>query len=187
MAPQVEVLWLSAELQSADRCVVLAAPGNRLISGTALLPRHDVPARIDYTISTNEQLATTEVRIEMAAGESRSLHLQRTNGTWVLDGTDRPDLDPCVDIDLGWTPATNTLPLRRVPLEIDESATTTAAWIRFPELDVVPSEQTYTRLAADRVLYRSDTFEAELIVTPEAVVTTYGDDLWVTGALHRTT
>jgi len=64
-------------------------------------------------------------------------------------------------------------------LAVGASTTITAAWVRFPEFDVVASEQTYTRLADDRWRYASGRFEAELEVDPATnVVRRYGEDLW---------
>jgi hypothetical protein len=64
-----------------------------------------------------------------------------------------------VDLDLGSTPATNTIPIRRLALEIGETTDITVAWVRFPELDVVASEQRYTRLATDRWRYQSGDYD----------------------------
>ena len=36
-------------------------------------------------------------------------------------------LDGCPDVDFGWTPATNTVPIRRLGLEVGETASITAA------------------------------------------------------------
>ena len=47
------------------------------------------------------------------------------------------------------------------------------------------SHQAYTRLAPDSVLYRSNTFEAVLEVTPDAIVTSYGDNLWQAASITR--
>ncbi len=146
----------------------------------------DAPLRIEYAVTTDSQWATLAVGITLTGEESgRRLSLQRGGDTWTVDGQPRRDLDRCRDVDLGWTPATNVLPLRRLPIADGESMTTRAAWVRFPELDVVVSEQTYTRLAPDRVRYQSGTFEADLRVTPDEIVTTYGDELWVAKTLVR--
>jgi uncharacterized protein len=99
-------------------------------------------------------------------------------GQWEMDGRPAPVLDGCRDIDLGWTPATNTIPIRRLGLETGETATL-AAWVRFPELDVVANEQHYTRLAQDRWRYRSGDYDFELVTdVATGLVLAYGDDLW---------
>lgn len=51
-----------------------------------------------------------------------------------------------LDLDLGFTPA-NTLPIRRLALDVGESAPVRSPWLRFPELRLEPLEQTHTREA----------------------------------------
>lgn len=185
MADQVGVAWQSAELQSSEQCTIQALPGPGAVVGTVTLLCHGVPPRIDYRITTDAGWATRTVDITLYGGVSREIRLERGDDGWTVNGRVRPDLNACIDVDLGWTPATNVLPLRRVPVAVGDSLTTSAAWVRFPALDVVASEQTYTRLTADRVRYQSATFEAELVVTPDGIVTTYGDELWVATSLDR--
>ena len=100
-------------------------------------------------------------------------------GSWRADGEPVPALDGCLDVDLGWTPATNTLPIRRLDLAVDDEATIPVAFLRFPELTLVRSDQTYSRLAADRWRYRSGPYDFELTTDPDTgIVTRYGDELW---------
>ncbi len=90
----------------------------------------------------------------------------------------RDDLAGCIDVDLGITPSTNTLPIRRLNLQVGESADVTAAWVRFPELTVEPLAQRYTRLDERRYRYESTTgFSAELEVDELGLVVRYGD-IW---------
>lgn len=83
----------------------------------------------------------------------------------------------------GWTPATNTVPIRRLGLEVGETGRIAAAWVRFPELDVVASEQWYRRLAIDRWQYTSGEYDYQLVIDPATgLVLSYGDDLWQAAA-----
>ena len=72
-------------------------------------------------------------------------------------------LKGCIDVDLGCSPSTNTLPIRRLRLGIGGSQTIHAAWVRFPELTVEKSAQTYSRPDEFTYRYASGTFEAELV------------------------
>ena len=96
-----------------------------------------------------------------------------------VNGGPAPHLDGCRDVDLGWTPATNTIPIRRLGLKAGQTATISAAWVRFPELDVVNNVQRYTRLANDCWQYSSGDYEFELATDAvTGLVLSYGDDLW---------
>jgi hypothetical protein len=177
----VEVLWHSNELASSEHCSLSLEADGLLFVGTAVLPIGDQPGQIQWTARTdaagrtrsaqaNVSTATGTHVLELAADDDRR---------WRVDGGLTPALDGCIDVDFGWTPATNTLPMRRLGLGVGAAATIRAAWLRFPELEMIAVDQTYTRLAEDRWRYASGTFEAELVVDPAtAVVRRYGDDLW---------
>lgn len=96
-------------------------------------------------------------------------------GNWRVGDEDRPDLRGCLDVDLGCSPSTNTLPIRRLNLAIGESAEVTAAWVRFPDLSVQPLRQRYTRFASDRYRYESleSDFTADLTVDDLGLVVDY--------------
>jgi hypothetical protein len=82
-----------------------------------------------------------------------------------------------VDVDLSFTPATNTLPIRRLGLAVGEEAEIAVAWLVWPELRFERARQRYTRLAEDRYRYTQDDFEAELTVDKEGLVLEY-EGLW---------
>ena len=84
-----------------------------------------------------------------------------------------PTLEGCTDVDLGCSPSTNTLPIRRLSLAVGASQTIQAAWVRFPELTVTSGTQTYTRLDESTYRYESGTFSAELVVDEDGLVASY--------------
>ncbi len=76
-------------------------------------------------------------------------------------------------MDLEWTPATNTLPIRRLGLEIGGSAGIAAAWIRTQDFSIERLDQIYERLELARWRYRSGDFSADLTVDSEGLVLEY--------------
>jgi len=59
-------------------------------------------------------------------------------------------------------------------LKTGQSASVTAAWVKFPEIVVQPLAQTYTRLGPDRYRYESTTgFSTEILVDDLGLVTEY--------------
>jgi len=85
--------------------------------------------------------------------EQRTLTLARdAKGGLTVDGTPVPALKGCSDVDLGCSPSTNTLPIRRLHLGIGAAHTIQAAWVHFPDLTVQKAAQTYARL--DELTYR---------------------------------
>jgi uncharacterized protein len=85
-----------------------------------------------------------------------------------------PQVRGCLDIDLAVTPATNTLPIRRLHLEIGKSESVIAARIKFPEFDIQLLSQRYTHIAKNIYRYESETgFSAEIVVDDLGLVMTY--------------
>jgi uncharacterized protein len=73
------------------------------------------------------------------------------SGRWgEMNGAHRTELDGCYDVDLAITPFTNTLPIRRLPLHIGDSADITVVYIDVETLEVRPDHQRYTRLDQSR-------------------------------------
>ena len=109
----------------------------------------------------------------------RSLRLTAEEGRWYVDGVEREAIRGCVDVDLAWSPSTNTLPIRRLDFPVGEDRAMTAAWVRFPELTLEPLAQEYRRLAERRYRYSSagGSFVAELEVDEQGLVATYGQ-IW---------
>jgi hypothetical protein len=97
-------------------------------------------------------------------------------GRWgEVNGAKRFDLEGCTDIDLGCTPFTNTLPMRRLGLAVGESAEIMAAWVDVETLLVVASPQRYTRLDERRWRFEalSSGFVADLEVDEDGLVLDY--------------
>lgn len=72
-------------------------------------------------------------------------------GRWgEMNGDHRHDLAGCTDIALAVTPFTNSVPIRRLTLEVGASADVLAATIDVDALGVVPVRHRYERLTARR-------------------------------------
>lgn len=173
------ILWRSDELDSAERFVAARAGDGWRLEGNVVLPIEGEPARIDYGIDLDREWRTraADVEIDMASG-GRTIGFEADGaGAWLVDGVASPTLDGCIDIDFSFTPATNTLQIRRLGLGVGDSETLAVAWLSFPELVIGPLTQTYCRIADDRWRYGSGDFTAELAVDAGGFVLRYAD-LW---------
>ena len=101
------------------------------------------------------------------------------SAVWSVGGIETPALQGCDDIDLGFSPATNLLPIRRLALQVGSKSTVRAAWVRFPELAVEVLVQSYERVSDDRYVYESagGAFRRELQVDEFGCVIDY-PGLW---------
>ena len=127
------------------------------LAGELEVEEAGVRARLAYAIDCDQEWRTRSALITGEASGRPVRFALGANGTgeWTRDGTLVPALSGAIDVDLGFTPATNTLPIRRLQLEVGESAPVTSAWLRFPELVLQPLEQTYTRESENRFRYHA--------------------------------
>ena len=114
-------------------------------------------ARLRYVIDCDPEWRTRRAVIEgVVDGVPIRFALAADGaGHWTRDDMPVPGLAGALDVDLGFTPATNTLPIRRLALAVGETAPVRSAWLRFPELRLEPLDQTYTREAEERYRYRA--------------------------------
>ncbi len=133
--------------------------------GTAIRP----PSCVDYVVECDAGWRTRCVVVELRDHGRIELSADG-NGTW-SDST----LHGCIDVDIAVTPFTNTLPIRRLGLEIGRSEEIQVAYVRLPELRVERVLQQYTRIAPQRYRYEGLTtgFVAEIDVDGEGVVIDY--------------
>ncbi len=117
----------------------------------------------------------------------RHLVLERTDGKVLIlkhdgkgkweraSGDDLPAFDGCIDIDIGATPFTNTLPIRRVGLERNKPQRFRMVWIPLDTLVPYVDEQIYTRLDDTRVRYQAadGSFEATITIDEDGFVIDY--------------
>lgn len=171
----------SDEVQTDEQCTMTIRDAGLSLVGTVIGADRGVPVRIEYRVAADGTGLTTAANIRNLHGfASSALTLARDRrGAWTIGGVAAPALKGCTDLDLGCSPSTNTLPIRRLRLGIGASTTIQAAWVRFPELTVAKAAQTYTRLDEFTYRYASGSYEAELTVDDEGMVAAY--DVW-----HRT-
>jgi hypothetical protein len=129
-----------------------------------------------YEVCCDENWLTRRVQVERTIGkDTKTLSLSVENrGLWRSSGQELNEVRGCLDVDLSVTPATNTLPIRRLDLDIGKSESVTAAWIKFPDLEIRPLSQRYTRIGMNIYRYESDTgFSAEIVVDDLGLVINY--------------
>jgi hypothetical protein len=172
------VAWRrSDEVQTDEHCTLTQRDTGLSLVGTVLGAEGGAPVRIEYRVLTDGNGLTTAAHVRDLRGfEQRTLTLERdAKGNWTVDGAKVRTLKGATDVDLGCSPSTNTLPIRRLRIGVGASKTIKAAWVRFPELTVVKADQTYTRIDEFTYRYASGDFEAELTVDDEDLVAAYAD------------
>lgn len=177
VAGDASVLWRNLSRAGHDSAYLHHDGSLWHLKGTAVFIADKDACRLGYSIVCDSSWKTRACHVDGWIG-SRHVDVRISvdaESRWERDGEVIPAVAGAIDIDLNFSPATNLLPIRRLNLEPGESATVHAAWLRFPSLKLEPLEQTYTRTAEDRYLYRSrgGAFTAELIVDHVGFVKLY--------------
>jgi uncharacterized protein len=151
------VLWRGLDVWRAEvASVELTGQGVRA-SGTQL-GVDPVPYRLDYRLDASDGFVTESLEVD-ATGEgwSRSLRLGRDgDGAWRCEtggegdaqlppaGGEVEGLGGALDCDLGFSPLTNLMPVRRHALhERPGGADFLTAWVSVPDLGLHASRQRY--------------------------------------------
>lgn len=163
------------EVVTDEHCTLAVRPGGLSLIGTVIGADQGDPIRIEYRVVADGAGLTTAAHIRHVRGfGTHTIALERdAKGNWAVDGRTVRGLKGCTDVDLGFSPSTNTLPIRRLRLAIGASETIKAAWVRFPEMAITKSAQTYTRLDEFTYRYSSGSFESELTVDDDGLVASY--------------
>jgi hypothetical protein len=105
------------------------------------------PLRLAYALTCDSTWLFRKATIEVQTdGALLTRQIELNGATWTVDGRARADLEGCIDIDIMASPITNTLPVRRLTWRTGEARQLKMAYIRVPDLEVMPLLQRYTRL-----------------------------------------
>jgi hypothetical protein len=153
-----------------------------------------------YEVQTDPTWATARLDVSAeGAGWVRSVRLELAAGRWRVTATEQGDLDAALtaagharaglpgmedpdllygafDVDLGGSPLTNTLPIRRLDLARAENGVAhrlSVAWVLLPSLEVVQADQIYTSLGPGKIRYAGETFSADLVIDDDGFVIDY--------------
>jgi uncharacterized protein len=175
------VLWQRSDAPGYEWCRLVVDETSCEIAGTVVVAWDGAPWRIDYDITLDGHGRTRRLTIgadgfEAGGGGAVRVDLVLEadgNGRWSRDDKVVINDPEAIDCDLGFSPSTNTLPIRRLRLEIGERREIGVAWILFPSFEVVLGRQSYERLAEQTWRYRSGSFDAELKVDQDGLVDAY--------------
>ena len=165
--------WRRLDVPGQEDAHIERTAGGWRLRGALDVTEAGRSAHLRYAIDCDPRWHTRSALVEGEAGGAAVRFALACDGAgrWTRDGVALPALDDAQDIDLGFTPATNTLPIRRLALAVGATAPVRSAWLRFPELRLEPLEQTYVREAARRFRYRA-------LIDGEPFVARLDTDAW---------
>ena len=177
------VRWTDWDGHGLEHCLCRESAEGLIFEGVVAGTRHGAYGA-SYLVRTDDQYRVRTVQVAYIGGPR--LHVECDGrGNWrdVIGNRPLPKLDGCIDVDIGMTPATNTLPIKRLNLRAQESREITVAYV--PLLDQIegdflpePAKQRYSCLVpGKRYLYEGlfRAFTAELEVDEARLVRDYPD------------
>ncbi len=148
LKPTAMFFWRKVDHPGHDSCRLFELANGWFLSGAAVFWDKRRPCHFHYEVSAD---AAWRARSEKVSGflGKKAVDLRiRSAGTgpWKVNGVSKVSVRNCVDIDLGFTPATNLIALRRLSLKVGQRAEAPAAYLQFPEMRLVVLPQTYLRI-----------------------------------------
>jgi uncharacterized protein len=175
----VIILWRRLDLPGHEIASLDQLDHGWKLSGTALFSCEEGPTKLDYVILCDSVWRTESAKIIGVIGNRRvdlsvSVDVLRK---WRLNGVEQPVVEGRLDIDMGFSPSTNLLPIRRLALAIGEEAAVKAAWLPFPSLRFELLPQIYRRETERTYRYESGggAFVSTLEVNGVGFATNYPD------------
>jgi hypothetical protein len=160
MAELRATLWRRLDVPGHDACRLDEQADGWRLHGTAVFRLGGAAARLDYRVDCDSSWRSRSASVHGWIG-SQTVDIsieRRDDGRWMLNDAPVQGLDDCLDVDFGFTPATNMLQLRRLALAVDEAADVPVAWLDVPVVTLLRLEQRYRRLTEGRYDYEAPRF-----------------------------
>ncbi len=136
--------WRALEHEGDDTCRLSQVDHGWLLVGHARFRDENGYAALDYVVRCDTDWTTLGADVAGRHGERNiSLRVERDRALWRLNGQPQPQVEGAQDVDLAFTPATNLMPMRRMAQHANPVLTARAAWLRYPNCDLRPLDQTY--------------------------------------------
>lgn len=179
---QHEQRWRRLDIPGTDECLFEETCDGWRIEGLARFQDGGAQHRLHYRLDCAADWTSLAARVKGQGpfgGIDLALERQADQG-WTANGRRLDFADGLRDVDLGFTPATNTNAIRRMALAIGERRETTALWLDTEDWCLKPLEQIYARLSASSYDYASPahSYEARLEVDGFGAIVDY-PGLWV--------
>jgi hypothetical protein len=171
--------WRRLDVAGTDEAELVRTPDGWRVTGIAVFGSAPDTARLAYAVEADAAWHTRrgEVRGTVGARVVALEVVRLDTGDWWVDGRAVPALRGLVDLDLGFTPATNLFPLRRLALRPGEASDASAAWLDDVSWSFSRLEQRYERRDREHYWYESPGYQGLLTVTGDGFVRDY-PGLW---------
>jgi uncharacterized protein len=173
-------VWTRLDRPGRDAALLEAHAGGWLLRGAAAFEHELGSAAVAYEVQVNSRLVTKRGALSGFVGEETvRREILRDEKGWRLNGVRAEGLQHLVDLDYGFTPATNVLQLMRMALSPGGRAELAVAWLDLDSAALTELPQTYERRGDASYWYEAPTvpYRALLEIAPNGFVQSY-PGLW---------
>lgn len=157
--------WHRLDISGRDAAILSDGPDGYKLSGQAVFLDPRGPAALQYVLDLASDWSTRSGRVDgFIGGRTVSTHIVRAADGWLVNEREC-GMAEVLDLDLGFTPATNMVQLRRVALTIGEEAAFDVAWLGAGDDEVTRLPQEYRRTSKCDYRYTSPTFAYNATIT----------------------
>ncbi|MEN3791791.1 putative glycolipid-binding domain-containing protein [Fulvimarina sp. MAC3] len=175
------VLWRRLDVEGHDACRYLNTSDGWAVEGTAVFEHAGTAACLTYRLLCDREWRSRSAAVSGWIGERRfELALERENeAEWRINGLLDTSMTGLNDIDLGFTPASNTNAIRRLELSEGSKAESVAVWLDTEDWIVKRLPQSYNCTGARTFDYASPRhdYHATLLIDDFGAVIDY-PHLW---------
>lgn len=174
------ILWRRIDRPGHDACRLVRKSSGWVVEGAAAFRHEAGAASIVYRVACDAHWRTISGRVQGMIGFAAFDYRVAREGTvWTLNDKPATGLDHLVDLDLGFTPATNLLQLRRVPILQGETAALPAAWLDVEAGTLSELAQIYERRSETAFWYAAPSvgYAGLLELAPNGFIRSY-PGLW---------
>ena len=179
MTTLATAFWRRLDVPGRDAARVEQTPDGYVLFGQSVFLDSRGPAALRYVLTLKGDWSTAEGHISGFVGEQEvNDHIVRTAVGWTFNGRDCGMAD-ILDLDLGFTPATNMVQLRRVALSIGETTNFDVAWLEAGDRELQRLPQEYHRASHYEYPYQSPqgAYRETIVLDPSGFAAVY-PGLW---------
>jgi uncharacterized protein len=171
--------WRRLDVPGTDTCTLLRTEHGWTLAGLAEFAHARGWACVSYRVDCDPDWKSRSAEVHGTLGPHHFAYRIRKDGAWLINDVPTPETGALVDIDFGFTPATNFMLMRRLSFPEGEAVSVSVAWFDLGETKITGLPQRYTRRSPTTFWYESPSanYEGLLVLADTGFVASY-PGLW---------
>lgn len=161
------IMWKGIYYRSLEYCEINSSDKAVEVTATILGIHESTPYKVDYNIKAKPNWELVSCRIASQLGEAadiQTFHRSRS-GSWTRNKQPVEGAEGCTDIDISVSPLTNSFPINRLDLQVDQDREIKVLYIDILNQAIKPATQRYTKLSEFEYHYQNVPNDFEAVIT----------------------